>query len=199
MTPPTLPTGDLSCEEIVDATGAPAANVLASWPQLLRAMKGAGLASLRSQIGMVATVAVETGVTVHGKNMTFLPVLEVASGEAYDTGRLAARLGNTPEDDDDGRRYKGRGFIQTTGLANYRLLEISTELPVVANPDLLLEPGPAATAAVFYWKERKVWRACDLGDWPRVRRLVNGGLTGWDRFIAVVTRLVRRHDPHTTD
>ncbi len=199
MTPPAPPTGDLGLEEVQDATGAPAANVLATWPLVLRELKAHGLASLRSQIGMVATIGVETWVTIGGKNMTFLPITELASGEAYDTGPLAARLGNTPADDDDGRRYKGRGLIQTTGQGNYKLLSIATGLDVVERPDILNQPGPAAVAAVFYWRERRVWRACDLGEWVRVRRLVNGGLNGWDRFSAIVQHLVRRHDPHTTD
>ena len=50
---------------------------------------------------------------------------ELASGAAYDTGPKAIALGNTPEADGDGQKYKGRGYIQLTGLANYKAFNAS--------------------------------------------------------------------------
>lgn len=186
---------DLTSEAIARATGAPLANVRETWPLVLAEMQRWNVASLSSQIGMAATIAVETGVTVRGKNLTFLPIPEQASGAAYDTGRLAVRLGNTPDGDGDGQRYKGRGLIQTTGQLNYRKFEDAEGLPVVANPDLLLQPGPAALAAVFYWRHKDLARYCDAGQWEQVRRRVNGGLNGWDRFIQLVRRLQAPAEP----
>lgn len=185
MSPPSVPTGDLSCEEVVDATGAPARNVLAVWPAVLREMKSQGVASLRSQIGMVGTVGRETP--------AFYPVKEMHASQERQPKLWALQQRYWPSG------FYGRGLIQTTWEDNYRLLEVATGMPVLTQPDLLLEPEAAAVAAVFYWRDRTVWRACDLGDWPKVQRLVNGGMMGWDIFSRIVTRLARRHDPHSTD
>lgn len=64
--------------------------------------------------------------------------------ERYDTGRLAASLGNTPQADGDGVLYAGKGYVQITGLANYRKAGLRLGLPLVSNPDLALRPDVAA-------------------------------------------------------
>lgn len=185
MTVPLPPTGDLSCEEIQDATGCPAANILAIWPLVLRYMRQQGVASLRSQIGMAGTIATETP--------RFYPLAEGHADPVKQALVYAAQNRYWPSG------FYGRGLIQTTWEANYRVLEARSGLPVVAQPALLLQPEPAAIAAAIYWKDHHVAEACDLGDWPKVRRLVNGGLNGWDRFHGVVSRLTARHDPPTLD
>lgn len=70
--------------------------------------------------------------------------------EKYDTGPLAERLGNTPEDDNDGGKYAGRGFPQLTGLANYRRADEKLALggELVRNPDLAMRPDIAARIMV---------------------------------------------------
>jgi hypothetical protein len=176
-------------EAVQQATGAPLEAVCANWPLVYAALEQYGVASLRSQIGAIATIAVETGVSVKGKNgklvnMTFQPISELASGEAYE-GRVD--LGNFQPG--DGKRYKGRGYIQLTGRSNYRSYGKLLDVPLESDPKLALDPETAAAVFALYWKWKKCAAACDAGDWKKVRRLVNGGLNGWTPFYKVVKAL----------
>lgn len=96
----------------------------------------------------------------------------------YDTGRLAARLGNTPEADGDGQRYRGRGLIQITGAANYRACGRALGLPLLAQPELLEQPKWAVVSACWFWASRKLNERADAADVRAVTRQINGGLNG---------------------
>jgi putative chitinase len=58
------------------------------------------------------------------------------------------RNGNAPAPSTDGYDFRGRGFIQTTGRANYAALATRTGLDLVAHPELLVDPDHAFTCAV---------------------------------------------------
>lgn len=122
----------------------------------------------------LAQVAHESG--------SLLYVKELASGEAYDTGRLAAALGNTPADDDDGRRYKGRGLIQITGTANYRACSLGLfgDDRLLRTPELLEQPGHAALSAAWFWDSRKLNALADAGDFRKITKRINGGYNGME-------------------
>jgi len=112
-------------------------------------------------------------------------VRELASGEAYDTGRKAVSLGNTPEDDDDGRLYKGRGLIQITGKRNYLLCGIALELDLVAKPELLEEPQYASLSAAWYWWNTGLNELADMGYFRTITKRINGGLNGYEDRLAL--------------
>lgn len=121
----------------------------------------------------------------------FRYVREIASGQDYDEGRKAERLGNTPEDDDDGVRYKGRGLIQITGENNYRAC--STALfgdpdRLLFEPALLERPDVAARSAAWFWKTHGLNELADAGDFRRITKRINGGLTGWQDRLAYFER-----------
>lgn len=98
----------------------------------------------------------------------------------YDTGRLAARLGNTPEADGDGQRYKGRGPIQITGHDNYAKCGEALGLPLLEHPELLEDPMNGARAAGWFWADKDLNALADRGRFDLVTQRVNGGMNGWD-------------------
>jgi len=80
------------------------------------------------------------------------PIKEMGSDaylDKYDTGKLAAALGNTPEDDDDGILYAGRGLVQLTGRRNYSSAGQFLGLDLLKNPDLALAPEVATKILVW--------------------------------------------------
>lgn len=103
---------------------------------------------------------------------------EIASGEAYDTGRLAANLGNTPEKDGDGQKYKGRGLIQITGRTNYRQVSTALGFDFIKEPEKLEQPKEAVYSAAWFWKSRNLNLHADKNEFERITRRINGGLNG---------------------
>ncbi|MBX8528580.1 glycoside hydrolase family 19 protein [Pseudomonas cichorii] len=96
----------------------------------------------------------------------------------YDTGRLAANLGNTPEADGDGQFYRGRGLIQVTGRANYAACGEALGLDLLKHPELLEQPEHAAMSAAWFWGSNGLNRLADSGDMQKITRRINGGLNG---------------------
>jgi len=98
----------------------------------------------------------------------------------YDTGTLAKRLGNTPEADGDGQKYRGRGLIQITGHDNY--LACSKALfgddRLLRTPELLEQAEWACKSAAWFWNSRNLNAPADAGDFELITRRINGGLNG---------------------
>lgn len=105
---------------------------------------------------------------------------ELASGEAYDTGKLAVRLGNTPEADGDGQRNKGRGLIQITGARNYLLCLMALDIDTINHPELLEQPEFACRSAAWFWWNNGLNELADKGDFLTITKRINGGTNGMD-------------------
>jgi putative chitinase len=103
---------------------------------------------------------------------------ELASGEAYDTGRLATALGNTPEADSDGQKYKGRGLIQITGRANYKRCGTALGIDLIKDPALLEQPVAACRSAAWFWHSNGLNDLADRAEFRKITRRINGGYNG---------------------
>lgn len=98
----------------------------------------------------------------------------------YDTGSLAKRLGNTPEADGDGQKYRGRGLIQITGRDNY--LACSKAMfgddRLLRTPELLEQAEWACKSAAWFWDSRKLNDLADAQAFETITRRINGGING---------------------
>lgn len=98
---------------------------------------------------------------------------EYASGDAYEGRR---DLGNTAPG--DGRRFKGRSYIQITGRTNYAQISKAWGTDFLRNPQRLAEPQYAAKGAAWWWKTHGCNELADKGDFVAVTRRINGGTNG---------------------
>lgn len=111
---------------------------------------------------------------------------ELASGEAYDT---RVDLGNTPEKDGDGERYKGRGLIQITGTRNYRDLGAYFGQDFLANPTLLEGAVWASMSAGWYWMTKDLNAYADMPDTWRKNVTMKKKLVTLNRFEYITYRI----------
>jgi len=93
----------------------------------------------------------------------------------------ASRMGNGDESSKEGFKFRGRGYIQLTGKANYTNFTKFIGEDCVSNPDLVATKYPLASAA-FFFDSNKLWSICDKGSddatVTAVTKRVNGGTIG---------------------
>lgn len=96
--------------------------------------------------------------------------------EAIANSVYGGRMGNTLPG--DGWRYRGRGLFQLTGKDNYRRCGLALGLPLIDEPDLMLEPGPAAMAAAWFWDVSRFNVLADAGNLGEIGSVINTGSRG---------------------
>lgn len=100
---------------------------------------------------------------------------EIASGKAYE-GR--EDLGNTQKG--DGVKFKGRGFIQITGRANYQAYANSEYCvgDLMKHPEWLSKSPGNQKASMWFWKTKGLNELADKDDIRAITKKVNGGYNG---------------------
>ena len=133
--------------------------------------------------------------TIRAESEGFVPISEMPSQfntvpgappfSAYDNPKK--RLGNTQPG--DGARFKGRGFVQLTGRANYEKYGRVLGIDLAAQPDLANAPEVAALLLAHFLADRAdaMRQALAQGRYAAARKLVNGGSHGLERFREVFT------------
>ncbi len=104
----------------------------------------------------------------------------------------AGRLGNGDVASGDGWRYRGGGYIQTTGEANFQRTGLLINQPLRSTPELIEQIGVSCLAACAYWTRMSGADAmARQGNISGTRYAVNGraGL-GLSDMLAVYRRLL---------
>ncbi|MDQ3059787.1 MAG: glycoside hydrolase family 19 protein [Pseudomonadota bacterium] len=166
----------LTSQQIQAGTGATAARAAAWQPYLHPACALFSIDTPRRLAAFLAQIGHESGRLVY--------VREIWGPTAAQTryeGRL--NLGNIRPG--DGKRYMGRGLIQTTGRANYRTTRDGLRQFLMNVPDFEALPAEleksdmAAMSAAWYWHSRNLNALADIGDFKNITLKINGGLNGY--------------------
>jgi peptidoglycan L-alanyl-D-glutamate endopeptidase CwlK len=160
----------------------PRANIERYLPPVLAALAAAGLDDRDMVLMALGTIRAETA--------GFEPIDERVSkynttpGGPHSFDLYDHKLGN--QGPPDGARYKGRGFVQLTGRANYRAYGERLRLPLEEAPETANAPIIAARVlATFIADKRSAAKYAIFGrDLAYARKLVNGGSHGLERFEA---------------
>ena len=160
---------------------APIMNIQANLPGILRALEDAGLSDEDMVLMALVTLNFETA-------GTFAPITEQKSrfnsspdGHPFDLYDNRRDLGN--QGPPDGERFKGRGYMQLTGRANYVKFgrAIGLEEQLVGYPEFASDPNIAARVFVQVFKnaEARIREPLAQGDLAlAARRVGGGGFTG---------------------
>lgn len=108
---------------------------------------------------------------------------DLATAQAYEkqperiANRVYARaaLGNGDEASGDGWRYRGRGYFQITGRANYRQLGRRIGVDLEGSPDLMSDPEVSLAAVLATWNALGLSAYADADNFAAVSRGVNRG------------------------
>ena len=125
--------------------------------------------------------------TIRAETEGFVPIAELPSHFNTLPGQAAFsayehKLGNT--NPGDGARYRGRGYVQLTGRANYEKFGKVLDISLLDNPDSACAPEVAGCLLAAYLNANrgKLSEALADDDLKAARRIVNGGSHGLDRF-----------------
>jgi putative chitinase len=127
--------------------------------------------------------------TIRAETESFEPISEGKSkfntspgGHPFDLYDNRQDLGN--RGNGDGALFKGRGYVQLTGRANYQKHGALLGKDLINNPDLACDPTIAGQLLATFLKdkERQIKEALIEHDLRTARKLVNGGSHGLDRF-----------------
>ena len=170
----------------------PKASIAANLPFVLDGLRARALGDRPMVLMALATIRAETE--------GFVPISEGQSRfntraspfDLYEPGtRIGRRLGNVHAG--DGARFKGRGYVQLTGRFNYTRIGGQIGVDLAGQPDRANDPPAAGLILAQFLKnqEAAIRRALAADELRTARKLVNGGVHGFERFADAYARGLR--------
>lgn len=165
----------------------PIGNIRTNLPPVLDGLVALQLVDKPMVLTALATIRAETE--------SFEPVSEgrsryntSPSGHPFDLYDKRRDLGNSKVG--DGEKYRGRGYVQLTGRDNYQRYGKILGVPLLNQPELANDASVAGRILAAFLKDQelRIKRALLEDDLRSVRRAVNGGSHGLDRFVDAFRR-----------
>lgn len=171
---------ELTPQQILPAfPGVKVKTICTYWSVIRDALEDARLESAMIVAYALGTIAAE--------NAGFAPLTEMISKyntrhSPFDQYEGRVDLGNMMPG--DGELFRGRGFVQLTGRANYARYGDRIGLDLTELPELAGDPKVAAQLLALFIADREpaILTALKAGKLAVARKLVNGGTHGLDRF-----------------
>lgn len=89
------------------------------------------------------------------------------------------RMNNRDEKSGDGWLYRGSGYLQLTGAANFFHAGQALGVDFMKNPDLVRTPEFAMQTAGWFWKTHGCNELAEAGNWVKLTQVINGGQLGY--------------------
>ncbi len=109
-------------------------------------------------------------------------------------------LGNTQIG--DGKRFKGRGYIQITGRSAYKRFGEKINVNLVNNPEKASDPRIAAKTLIVYMNEIEVKKYIDEDNLYKARLIINYGYNGIDsvnsyynQYLGIYQKILETGEP----
>ena len=158
--------------------------------QLLAAVtQGVAVACAEADLNTVDRQAMFLAQVIH-ESGGFRWMTELGGKEYFEMYEGRRDLGNVEEG--DGYRFRGRGWIQLTGRANYARAAEALGIDLVADPSLAATNHTvAARIAAWFWRTHDLNPIADQQDVKRVTKRINGGYTGLSSRLAQYRRCLQ--------
>jgi putative chitinase len=121
----------------------------------------------------------------------YFPNPDIALEYARKPERIAnraygGRMGNGPEETQEGWKYAGAGVAQLTGKNNYKLYGDLLGIDLVNHPELAMDTQYCYKILVNFFIQNNMISLCNQKNWEAIRRRYNGGLHGFELFKKVI-------------